>query len=62
MIVRDDLTGCIHYALQSVSAGGGAASTPHSNKACDDALNGASVEGSHDGGWDVCSPWFVEEV
>ncbi len=45
----DDLAGCIHYALQSLSTGCSAASVPHSDTAGEDALNGAPVEGAQDG-------------
>lgn len=46
----------------SLLAGGGAVSIPYNNTSSDDALNGASAEGADDGGWDMCSNFFVEEV
>lgn len=58
----NDLPGCIHCVLQSLPAGGSAASVPHSDAASDDTLSGASVERAHDGGWDSGSPQFAEDV
>lgn len=40
----------------SLLPGGGVASIPHSDADSDDALNGASVGGAHDGRWYVYSP------
>lgn len=47
----DDVAGCIHYASQSLTAGGSAVSIPNS----DDTLSGYPVEGAHDVAW-VLSP------
>ncbi len=47
----NDLLSCSHYALKCLAAGCVASAIPHSDAASQDALNGASVEGAHDGGW-----------
>ena len=58
----NDLLSCSHYALQSLPAGRVAGAIPHSDAAGQNALDGASVEGVHDGGWGSGSPQFAEEV
>lgn len=45
----NDLAGCVHYVLQRLMAGGSAASIPHSDAARINSLNGAPIEGVHDG-------------
>lgn len=45
----NDLCSCIHYALQGFSVIASAASTPYSDVARKDTLNGATIESSHDG-------------
>lgn len=44
-----------HYALEGSMTGRIAGSKPHSDAARQDALDGASVESVHDGGWCSCS-------
>uniref|UniRef100_A0A8C1C164 Circadian locomoter output cycles protein kaput n=1 Tax=Cyprinus carpio carpio TaxID=630221 RepID=A0A8C1C164_CYPCA len=58
----NDLLSCSHYALQSLPAGRVAGAIPHSDAAGQNALDGASVEGVHDGGWGSGSPQFAVEV
>ena len=45
----DDLLSCSHCALQGLTAECCAAAIPHSEAAGQDALNGPTVEGEHDG-------------
>ncbi len=42
-------TSCSHYPLKGLAAGRVAGAIPHSDAASQDALDGASVEGAHDG-------------
>ncbi len=58
----NDLLSCSHYALMSLVAGCVASAIPHSDAASQDALDGASVEGAHDGGWGSGSSQFAEEA
>ncbi len=58
----NDLLSCSHYALKGLAAGCVASAMPHSDAASQDALDGASVEAAHDGGWGAGSSQFVEEV
>ena len=58
----NDLLSCSHYVLQSLPAGRVAGAIPHSDATSQDALNGASVEGAHDGGRGSSSFQFAEEV
>ncbi len=58
----NDLLSCSHYALKGLAAGCVASAIPHSDAASQDALDGASVEGAHDGGRDSGSSQFAEEV
>lgn len=53
-----DLLSCI----QGLAAGDGAGAVPHSDAAGPDALNGASVEGVHNGGRGSCSCQFPQKV
>ncbi len=46
----NDLLSCSHYPLKGLAAGRVAGAIPHSDAASQDALDGASVEGAHDGG------------
>ncbi len=45
----NDLLSCSHYPLKELAAGRVAGAIPHSDAARQDALDGASVEGAHDG-------------
>ncbi len=45
----NDLLSCSHYPLKGLAAGRVAGAIPHSDAASQDALDGASVEGAHDG-------------
>ncbi len=47
--VTNDLS-CSHYPLKGLVAGRVAGAIPHSDAASQDDLDGASVEGAHDGG------------
>ena len=58
----NDLLSCSHYALKGLPAGRVAGTIPHSDAAHQNALDGASVEGAHDGGWGSDSSQFAEEV
>ncbi len=58
----NDLLSCSHYALKGLAAGCVASAIPHSDAASQDALDGASVEGAHDGGRGSGSSQFAEEV
>ncbi len=63
----NDLLSCSHYPLKGLAAGRVAAgrvagAIPHSDAASQDALDGASVEGAHDGGRGSGSSEFAEEV
>ncbi len=58
----NNLLSCSHYPLKWLAAGCVAGAVPHSNAASQDALDGASVEGAHDGGWSSGSSEFAEEV
>ncbi len=58
----NDLLSCSHYALKDLAAGCVASAVPHSDAASQDALDGASVEGAHDGGRGSGSSQFAEEV
>ncbi len=57
----NDLLSCSHYALKGLAAGCVASAIPHSDAASQDALDGASVEGAHDGGQGSGSSQFAEE-
>ncbi len=46
----NDLLSCSHYPLKGFAAGRVAGAIPHSDAASQNALDGASVEGAHDGG------------
>ncbi len=46
----NDLLSCSHYPLKGLVAGRVAGAIPHSDAAGQNALDGASVEGAHDGG------------
>ncbi len=58
----NDLLSCSHYPLKGLAAGRVAGAIPHSDAASQDALDGASVEGAHDGGRGSGSSEFTEEV
>ncbi len=58
----NDLLSCSHYALKGLAAGCVAGAIPHSDAASQDALDGASVEGAHDGGRGSATSQFAEEV
>ncbi len=58
----NDLLSCSHYPLKGLAAGRVAGAIPHSDAASQDALDGASVEGAHDGGRGSGSSQFAEEV
>ncbi len=58
----NDLLSCSHYLLKGLAAGRVAGAIPHSDAASQDALDGASVEGAHDGGRGSGSSQFAEEV
>ncbi len=58
----NDLLSCSHYPLKGLAAGCVASAIPHSDAASQDALDGASVEGAHDGGRGSGSSQFAEEV
>ncbi len=58
----NDLLSCSHYPLKGLAAGCVAGAIPHSDAASQDALDGASVEGAHDGGRGSGSSEFAEEV
>ncbi len=58
----NNLLSCSHYPLKGLSAGRVAGAIPHSDAASQDALDGASVEGAHDGGRGSGSSEFAEEV
>ncbi len=46
----NDSTAFSHYPLKGLAAGRVAGAIPHSDAASQNALDGASVEGAHDGG------------
>ncbi len=46
----NDLLSCSHYLLKGLAAGSVAGAIPHSDAASQNAFDGASVEGAHDGG------------
>ncbi len=58
----NDLLSCSHYPLKGLAAGRVAGAIPHSDAASQNVLDGASVEGAHDGGRSSGSSEFVEEV
>ncbi len=58
----NDLLSCSHYPLKGLAAGRVAGAIPHSDAASQNALDGASVEGAHDGGRGSGSSEFAEEV
>ncbi len=58
----NDLLSCSHYPLKGLAAGRVAGAIPHSDAASQNALDGASVEGAHDGGRGSGSSEFTEEV
>ncbi len=58
----NNLLSCSHYPLKGIAAGCVAGAIPHIDAASQDALDGASVEGAHDGGRGSGSPEFAEEV
>ncbi len=53
---------CSRYPLKGLAAGRVASTLPHSDAASQNALDGASVEGTHDGGRSSSSSEFAEEV
>ncbi len=58
----NDLLSCSHYPLKGLAAGRVAGAIPHSDAASQNALDGASVEGAHDGGRGSGSSEFAEEL
>ncbi len=50
----NDLLSCSHYPLKGLAVGRVAGAIPHSDAASQNALDGASVEGAHDGFFLVC--------
>ncbi len=58
----NNLLSCSHYSLKGLAAGRVAGAIPHSDAASQNALDGASVEGAHDGGRGSGSSQFAEEV
>ncbi|KAI3376984.1 hypothetical protein L3Q82_000031 [Scortum barcoo] len=58
----NDLLSFSHDELEGLPAGRGAGAVPHGDAAGQDTLDGASVEGAHDGGRGSSFPQFVEEV
>ncbi len=58
----NDLLSCSHYPLKGLAAERIAGAIPHSDAASQNALDGASVEGAHDGGQGSGSSEFAEEV
>ncbi len=58
----NDLLSCSHYPLKGLAEGRVAGAIPHSDAASQNALDGVSVEGAHDGGWGSGSSEFAEEV
>ncbi len=58
----NDLLSCSHYPLKGLAAGRVAGAIPYSDAASQNALDGASVEGAHDGGRGSGSSEFAEEV
>ncbi len=58
----NDLLSCSHYPLKGLAAGRVAGAIPHSDAASQDTLDGASIEGAHDGGRGSGSSEFAEEV
>ncbi len=57
----NNLLSCSHYPLEGLAAGRVAGAIPHSDAASQDALDGASLEGAHDGGRGSGSSEFAEE-
>ncbi len=58
----NNLLSCSHYPLEGLAAGRDAGAIQHSEAASQNALDGASVEGAHDGGRGSGSSEFAEEV
>ncbi len=58
----NDLLSCSHYPLKGLAAGRVAGAIPHSDAASQNALDGASVEGAHDGGRGSGSSEFAEDT
>ncbi len=58
----NNLLSCSHYSLKGLAAGRVAGAIPHSDAASQDALDGASVKGAHDGGRGSGSSEFAVEV
>ncbi len=58
----NNLLSCSHCPLEGLAAERVAGAIPHSDAASQDALDGASVEGAHDGGRGSGSSEFAEEV
>ncbi len=58
----NNLLSCSHYPLKGLVAGRVGGAIPHSDAASQDALDGASVEGAHDGGRGSGSSEVAEEV
>ena len=58
----NDLTSCVHYALQCFPAVFSTATAPHSDAAGQDAFNGAPVECVQDGYGSFRSLELAEEV
>ncbi len=58
----NNLLSCSHYPLKGLAAGRVAGAIPHSDAASQNALDGVSVEGVHDGGRGSGSSEFAEEV
>ncbi len=59
---NNDLSSCVHCALQGFPVVVSAAPAPHSDTAGQDALNGVPVECAHDGWRSSRSLEFAEEV
>lgn len=58
----NDLSSCVHYALQGFPVVVSAARAPHSDTAGQDALNDAAAECAHDGWRSSRSLEIAEEV
>ncbi len=57
-----NLLSCSHYSLKCLAAGRVESTIPHSDAASQNALDGASVEGAHEGGRGSGSSQFAEKV
>ena len=58
----NNLFSCSHCELVGLVAGRGVGVRPHCVAICQDALNGASVKGTHDGGLGPSFSQFAEDV